>query len=107
KLKNSEITFGTMTAFLQLVNQIQSPILALAGFFPAFVRYKVSSDRVKELLNVELDYLKSGVFIQNINKIVFDDVTFKYGNDQIINKLSTTFKKGEITAILGASGKGK
>src|SRR5690606_24107912 len=34
-------------------------------------------------------------------------VSFKYEDDQIINKLSTTFKKGEITAILGASGKGK
>jgi ATP-binding cassette subfamily B protein len=107
RLKNSEITFGTMTAFLQLVNQIQSPILALAGFFPAFVRYKVSSDRVKELLDVELDHFKSGVFIKNVNKIIFNDVSFKYEDDQIINKLSTTFKKGEITAILGASGKGK
>ena len=107
RLKNSEITFGTMTAFLQLVNQIQSPILALAGFFPAFVRYNVSSDRVKELLNIELDQLKRGVFIQNVNKIVFNDVSFKYDNDQIINKLSATFNKGEITAILGASGKGK
>jgi ATP-binding cassette subfamily B protein len=107
RLKNSEITFGTMTAFLQLVNQIQSPILALAGFFPAFVRYKVSSDRVKELLDVELDHFKSGVFIKNVNKIIFNDVSFKYEDDQIINKLSTTFKKDEITAILGASGKGK
>jgi len=107
RLKNGEITFGTMTAFLQLVNQIQSPILALAGFFPAFVRYKVSSDRVKELLDVELDHFKSGVFIKNVNKIIFNDVSFKYEDDQIINKLSTTFKKGEITAILGASGKGK
>src|SRR5690606_7861147 len=63
--------------------------------------------RVKELLNIELDQLKRGVFIQNVNKIVFNDVSFKYDNDQIINKLSATFNKGEITAILGASGKGK
>src|SRR5690606_35400902 len=67
RLKNSEITFGTMKAFLQLVIQIKSPILVLAGFFPAFVRYKVSSDRVKELLDVELDHFKSGVFIKNVN----------------------------------------
>lgn len=107
RLKNSEISFGTMTAFLQLVNQIQSPILALASFFPAFVRYKVSSDRIKELFDVELDHLKSGVVIKNVSKIVFSEVSFKYEDDQIINKLNTTFKKGEITAILGASGKGK
>jgi ATP-binding cassette subfamily B protein len=107
RLKNNEITFGTMTAFLQLVNQIQSPILALAVFFPAFVRYKVSSDRIQELLSVEIDPLKKGVEIKNVNKVIFKEVSFKYKDDLILNKLNTSFNKGEITAIIGASGKGK
>lgn len=107
KLQSSDITFGTMTAFLQLVNQIQSPILALGSFFPAFVRFRVAVDRVNEISTIEQDPMLKDVKYGVIDSIELDAVSFSYDEEIIVNKLTTTFQKGEITAILGASGKGK
>lgn len=107
KLQNLAITFGTMTAFLQLVNQVQSPILSLSTFFPAFVRFRVSADRISELQQVEQEPLLPAVQFEQIDSIRFEQVSFKYEEEVIINNLSTQFDKGELTAILGASGKGK
>lgn len=107
KLQDLTITFGTMTAFLQLVNQVQSPILSLGSFFPAFVRFRVSADRIAELNYVEQDPLLPAVQFSHIDNIRFENVEFKYEEEVIIKNLSTQFKKGEFTAILGGSGKGK
>jgi ABC-type multidrug transport system fused ATPase/permease subunit len=42
------------------------------------------------------------------NKIQFEDVTFSYKKDSIVlDKLNLTFKRGEKSAIVGASGCGK
>lgn len=107
KLQDLTITFGTMTAFLQLVNQVQSPILSLGSFFPAFVRFRVSADRIAELNYVEQEPLLPAVQFSHIDNIRFENVEFKYEEEVIIKNLSTQFNKGEFTAILGASGKGK
>lgn len=107
KLQDLTITFGTMTAFLQLVNQVQSPILSLGSFFPAFVRFRVSADRIAELNYVEQDPLLPAVQFSHIDNIRFENVEFKYEEEVIIKNLSTQFNKGEFTAILGGSGKGK
>jgi len=106
-LQSLAITFGTMTAFLQLVNQIQSPILSLGAFLPAFVRFRVAVDRVEELNSIEQEPFLKGEKLNVIDRIVLDQVSFKYDEEEIIKNLSVKFKMGEITAIVGASGNGK
>ncbi|WP_159634928.1 ABC transporter ATP-binding protein [Sphingobacterium composti Ten et al. 2007 non Yoo et al. 2007] len=107
KLQSSAITFGTMTAFLQLVNQIQTPILTLGSFFPAFVRFGVSSERIKEINVLAQEPLHQHIRYANINSLKLEKVNFSYDKEIIIKDLTTSFQKGEIVAILGASGKGK
>lgn len=107
KLQDLTITFGTMTAFLQLVNQVQSPILSLATFFPAIVRFRVAADRVAEINQVEQETLNPSVSFSQIDHIRLENVAFKYEQEVIIKGLSQQFNRGEITAILGTSGKGK
>ena len=107
KLQSAVITFGTMTAFLQLVNQIQSPILTLGSFLPAFVRFRVAADRVKEISSVEQEVLLESRRFNTVERIGLEAVRFSYDKELIINNLTTVFEKGEVTAILGASGKGK
>ncbi|MDE7397623.1 MAG: ABC transporter ATP-binding protein, partial [Muribaculum sp.] len=48
-LKAGIITFGTMTAFIQLVNRIQHPIAGIAGYIPTFVSTSVAIDRLREI----------------------------------------------------------
>ena len=45
-LRDGTITFGMMTAFLQLVGQIQHPILTLLGLMPQLVHSTASIDRL-------------------------------------------------------------
>ena len=46
-LRAGLITFGTMTAFIQLVNRIQNPIAGLSGYLPAFISTSVALDRLR------------------------------------------------------------
>ena len=107
RLKSLEISYGTMTAFLQLVNQIQSPILTLGAFFPAFVRFKVSMERIEEISHIQQDNISEAIKFKKIDSLIFENVSFKYEEEEIIKNLNATFYPGEITAVLGASGTGK
>ncbi|WP_099365558.1 ABC transporter ATP-binding protein [Sphingobacterium sp. 1.A.4] len=107
RLHQNEITFGTMTAFLQLVGRIQSPILSLITFFPAFIRFRTSADRLMEIDLIEQVETSNNHFAEGINSIRFENVTFAYEHQDVIHKLNVDMKAGEPVAIVGASGKGK
>lgn len=48
-LKNGTVTFGMMTAFIQLVNQIQRPVVDISRQIPAFVKALTSAERLIDL----------------------------------------------------------
>lgn len=107
RLHAQEISFGTMTAFLQLVGRIQSPILLMMGFVPLFIRFRTAVDRVQELLAVETEEEVTPQIITHPQQIDMDMVEFKYDDSLILEHLNAQFKVGEPTAVIGSSGKGK
>lgn len=107
RLHNGQISFGTMTAYLQLVNRIQVPMLSLIVFVPSFIRFRTSAERLIELDNVELDVSLASKYLDDIKSIEFKDVSFRYEDNTIIEGFNAKFNVGEPTAIVGASGKGK
>ncbi|MDE6367665.1 MAG: ABC transporter ATP-binding protein, partial [Muribaculaceae bacterium] len=48
-LRNGLITFGTMTAFIQLVSRIQQPIANIAAYLPSFISTSVAVDRLRDI----------------------------------------------------------
>lgn len=58
RLYNNTITFGTLTAFLQLIAQIQTPFLGLASTLPQIVSTAASAERLMDLEKLELEDLK-------------------------------------------------
>ena len=50
------VTYGMMTALLQLVGQVQNPILNLSALFPAIVRATTAGERLQELENPDPTY---------------------------------------------------
>lgn len=106
-LNAGTISFGTMTAFLQLVGRVQNPMLGLLGFFPSFVSFGVSVERIQEILNGPIVDNDKIVKVENIEKLEIANVSFRYEDRFILNNISLILKKGENTAILGASGRGK
>lgn len=103
------ISFGMMSAFLQLVGRVQNPLIGLLGFFPAFVSFGVSLERISEVLLTKKKYAPSTsqYKIESIQKIELSNVSFKYEEIDIIKNLNLILNQGESTAIIGASGKGK
>ncbi|WP_286856787.1 MULTISPECIES: ABC transporter ATP-binding protein [Sphingobacterium] len=107
RLQSGQITFGTMTAFLQLVARIQSPILALIGYIPGFVRFRVSADRLLELQEGEIEPQVEQQRLNGTEELRITDLSFRYEDKWVLQQLNLSLKVGEPTAIIGPSGKGK
>ncbi|MCT4237390.1 ABC transporter ATP-binding protein [Elizabethkingia anophelis] len=107
RLHANEISFGTMTAFLQLVGRIQAPILLMMGFVPLFIRFRTAVDRVQELEQVEVEQEIEQEYITEPQNIEINQLSFRYDDKLVIKDLSAKFITGQPVAIIGSSGKGK
>ena len=101
--------FGGMTAFLQLVNRIQSPARTLTKLVPAFVSVFTAAERLMELEEEPREPEGEPVRFADSCGIRLENVTYRYedGTRDIIRNLSFDFRPGSTTAILGETGAGK
>ena len=110
QLRHGLITFGVMTSFLQLVGQIQHPILGLLNMVPQLIHASASIDRLEELekLEVETTSQRSSHLSGQLG-ISMKDVSFRYakGDHYILEDFSHNFKPGSKTALVGQTGAGK
>ena len=107
RLHAAEITFGTMSAFLQLVGRIQGPVLTLMGFVPTFIRFRTALERVDEMLQAEKEEEVKTEYLPNIRQVSLRSVDFRYEDKEVFQRFDADFARGEPTAVVGASGKGK
>lgn len=111
RMYNNTLSFGGMTAFLQLVNRIQTPARNLTKLVPAFVSVFTAAERLMELEIDPLEEQGEPVYMDGRNGVGLhlDDVTFAYedGERNVINGLSFDFKPGTCTAVIGETGAGK
>ena len=104
------LSFGGMTAFLQLVNRIQGPARNLTKLVPAFVSVFTAAERLMELEEDPLEEQGTPIYIKVPCGIRLQNVGYAYedgGGDKVIDGLSFDFKPGSCTAILGETGAGK
>ena len=109
------VTYGMMTALLQLVGQVQNPILNLSSLFPAIVRATTSGERLQELENTDHTYniYKEGEDRPSapgeILGLQLQDIAYRYpdGRRDVLSGFSYTFAPGSSTAIVGPTGSGK
>ena len=111
QLRSGVITFGVMTSFLQLVSQMQQPILEIVNMLPQMIQAAASIDRLEELeqLKSEEELQGQGSRLSDIPGIALHDVTFSYaqGDRQILSHFNHDFKPGSKTAMIGHTGVGK
>lgn len=113
RVYQGKIDIGELTAILQLVNQIQSPLSALAGVIPTFYSIIASAERIMEIenysdeLEISDDIGDRYEYYNKLQRIKFDSITFKYNRDFVFENASVTVKKGDFAAITGISGIGK
>lgn len=108
-LSTGAVTFGVMTAFLQLVSQVQRPALSLARYLPAFIYTEASVHRLGLLENLQPEHHGTDIHLTAPAGVRFDEVTFRYRDDGdcVLRHLTCDFPPGSITAITGATGAGK
>ena len=115
QLREGVITFGVMTSFLQLVSQIQQPILQMVNMLPQMIHASASIDRLEELEQVEVEGANNGYEaneahgMQGRLGVSMQDVSFRYANGdrQILSHFSYNFHPGSKTALMGMTGAGK
>ena len=110
QLRAGVITFGVMTSFLQLVGQIQHPILNMLNMMPQFFYAMASIDRLNELTTApEQVSTTDAQQLAGPVGVVARDVSFTYasGDRAVLSHFSHDFRPGSKTAIMGATGIGK
>lgn len=103
------ITFGVMTAFLQLVGRIQRPLSDMARMVPTLVGALTSAERLMELEEAPTEECTPPLLLRGTVGIRMSGVTFSYpdGTEEVIQNFDAHFPPGSITAILGKTGAGK
>lgn len=112
QISKGAITYGTLTAFLQLVSQLRAPLQNVSGILPQYYSALASAERLIEIENGENDIPslpdnKLSKIKKNFSGIQVNNVTFAYKDETILESCNFEAKKGHITAITGESGSGK
>lgn len=109
RLSGGTLTFGGMTAFLQLVNKIQNPARQLTHLAPQFVSVFTAAERLMELEENPLEEQGEPIELKAPCGVRFIDVAFAYDDSEnnVIEHLSYDFYPTSCTAILGETGAGK
>lgn len=105
-----ELTMGELISFNALLAYFIQPVSRLINLQPQLQEAIVASDRLGEILDLELEKVSEGdewpetlygdIDLKNIN--------FAYGlRENVLNDISISIKAGEKVALVGESGSGK
>ena len=108
-IANKTITFGTVTAYLQLVNQIQRPLYDLMRLFPTVISAQAASERLSFLKKLESEEIGEKQFLEGCVSLNIENITYSYKDDNkpVISNFSLDAKPGEMIAVMGETGAGK
>lgn len=108
-LQNGTVTFGMMAAFLQLVAQIQRPMVDLSRQIPAFIRVFTSTERLAELADLPQELQGSPIRLSGTLGIRIRNLAYAYPGSKrkVLDGFTYDFMPGSLTAIVGETGVGK
>lgn len=107
------VTYGTLTAVLSLIGQIQNPVAELSGLLPKYYGALASAERLMELerfpdeAQINDGEMDMQQIYRDLQAIVFKNISFQYDRDLVLKNASLTLQKGTFAVIMGMSGIGK
>ena len=104
-----KIDFSAFLISVILLMSSYGPVIALSNLSSNLLQTLASGERVLSLLaeEPELKDVESAVDLKEVSRIDVENVSFAYGEEQILSDVSLSVKKGEILGIHGRSGSGK
>jgi len=108
-LVNDRISLGDLVAALAYYFPLIEVLNSYSTFVQDFKKFKISKERVDEILNIDEDDYQAGEKnIPRVEKISFQNISFNYPNrSSVLKDISFTLEKGKVTALVGVSGGGK
>lgn len=113
RLWTHDITYGTMTLFLQQRSSLSSAFSNIISIIPSFLNSSVSAHRIRELVELpkEVHIPESSemdAFVEDGFQVKMEDLNFSYiGDTKVITDSTFIACPGEIVALVGPSGEGK
>lgn len=109
RLSQGTLSFGGMTAFLQLVSRIQGPARSLAKLLPQSVAVITAAERLMELEDIPEETEGEPIFVQPPCCLHLKNVSFRYDDNSpwVLKDFNYTFRPGTATAVMGGTGAGK
>ncbi len=105
---NNTLSYGTLAAMLQLVNQIQAPFASMSGIVQKLYSATASVERVREIFDMEKEAVVQNSVHGEFRAIDASSLCFFYDSDNpVLNSVSFKIQKGDFAAITGLSGAGK
>jgi len=111
---NGTVSYGTMTAMLQMVSYLQSPFSGVGGYFTQWYAMLSSAERLMEAESLAPDVGTTQNHMPDFTAIRLDKLRFSYVDRAEGQELSVklhygdhVFHKGEFVALAGHSGCGK
>ena len=103
-----EMTAGEFIAFISYNGMLTWPVRSLGRMVSEMSKAGVSMDRLCYIMNSEAEKDKENATTPDMRgDIVFDHVTFGYGDIPVLKDVSFLIPKGTTFGILGSTGSGK
>lgn len=107
---NEIITLGAFLAFINLLNYISNPLTSMPQLIGHYHTAMAAYHRIEDLLKVSeerSDGQNYPIKTKDDYVVEFDNVSFSYGQSEVLTELSFKVKRGETLAVIGSSGSGK
>ena len=108
-LAKETVTFGMVTAYLQLVSRIQRPLFNLIRLLPSIVSAKTAVERLIFLTGFKLEDNDNKILLEGDVTLKIENLTFAYSEDTnpVLSDFSMVVKPGTMVAVMGETGVGK
>ena len=101
---------GDIVVLINYITQVLLALIIVANLVVLFTKAAASSARINEILECEPSIIDGEIDTtedNTDNSIVFDNVSFKYNEEDTLSNISFTIKKGEVFGIVGTTRSGK
>ena len=106
-VKNNALEVGNIIASIQYILQILLSIIMLSMIIILIPKTKVSLSRIKEVMDSESYSTIEQPLNIDINSISFNNISYSYNQNKILNNINLTINKGDKIGIIGPTGSGK